>query len=207
MATGDTKLSICSDSLIMLGASPLSSFSEGTDAAQICDRLYDDIRDTLLLSYPWAFSHKKIQLARSVNTPTNEWLYEYPLPSDILGSGPRALFTSSGTRTSPTAHGWEVYEANVLTNYSTVYIDYQFRPSEDVMPTYFAQLMKYYLAWHFAEPVTDQITKAQYYQFLATGNPGENFRGGMFRQAMQIDGSSRPTQAFIDYPLISARAV
>jgi hypothetical protein len=100
-----------------------------------------------------------------------------------------------------------VYEANVLTNYSTVYIDYQFRPSEDVMPTYFAQLMKYYLAWHFAEPVTDQITKAQYYQFLATGNPGENFRGGMFRQAMQIDGASRPTQAFIDYPLISARAI
>ena len=33
MATGDTKLSICSDALIMLGASPLSSFSEGTDAA------------------------------------------------------------------------------------------------------------------------------------------------------------------------------
>ena len=38
MASGDTKLSICSDSLIMLGAAPLSSFSEGTDAAQVCDR-------------------------------------------------------------------------------------------------------------------------------------------------------------------------
>jgi hypothetical protein len=34
MASGDTKLSICSDALILLGASPLSSFSEGTDAAQ-----------------------------------------------------------------------------------------------------------------------------------------------------------------------------
>ena len=52
MATGDTKLSICSDALIMLGASPLSSFSEGTDAAQICDRIYDDTRDTLLQMYP-----------------------------------------------------------------------------------------------------------------------------------------------------------
>jgi len=94
MATGDTKLSICSDALIMLGSSPLSSFSEGTDAAQITDRLYDDLRDTIILCYPWSFSLKKQQLARSVDAPPNEWSYAYPLPSDILGSGPRALFTS-----------------------------------------------------------------------------------------------------------------
>ena len=53
MASGDTKLSICSDALIMLGAKPLSSFSEGTDAAQICDRLYDDIRDSTIGMHPW----------------------------------------------------------------------------------------------------------------------------------------------------------
>ena len=52
MASGDTKLSICSDALIMLGAAPLSSFSEGTDSAQITDRLYDDIRDSTLGMFP-----------------------------------------------------------------------------------------------------------------------------------------------------------
>ena len=206
MATGDTKLSICSDALIMLGASPLSSFSEGTDAAQTCDRLYDDLRDIVLMSYPWSFSVKKVQLARSVDAPTNEWLYAYPLPSDLIGSGPRALFPGAGTGTSPVATGWEVYGRDVLTSYSTVYIDYQFRPSEDVMPTYFVQLLKYWLAWHFAEPVTDQITKAQYFQVLAAGSPSENMRGGMMRVAMSADGGSKPTQAFINYPLVSARA-
>ena len=75
MATGDTKLSICSDALIMLGASPLSSFSEGTDAAQTCDRLYDDLRDTVLLAYPWSFTLKKVQLAQSVDAPANEWSF------------------------------------------------------------------------------------------------------------------------------------
>jgi hypothetical protein len=40
MAAGDTDLSICSDALILMGASPLSSFTEGTDAAQACSRLY-----------------------------------------------------------------------------------------------------------------------------------------------------------------------
>ena len=37
MAAGDTSLSICSDALILLGAAPISSFTEGSDAAQACD--------------------------------------------------------------------------------------------------------------------------------------------------------------------------
>ena len=59
MASGDSKLSICSDALILLGAKPLSSFSEGTDSAQICDRIYDDVRDFVIGMYPWSFTIKK----------------------------------------------------------------------------------------------------------------------------------------------------
>ena len=75
-----------------------------------------------------------------------------------------------------------------------------------MLPAYFVQLRKYWLAWHIAEPVTDQIIKAEYYQSLAVGSPSENMRGGMMRQAMQIDGSTRPVQAFTDFPLLAARA-
>jgi len=205
MATGDTKLSICSDALILLGATPLSSFSEGTDAAQICDRLYDDLRDMVLTSYHWGFSHRKSQLARSVDTPVNEWKYQYPLPSDAISSGVRALFTSGSVGAETVNYGWEIYERNIFTDFETVYVDYQFRPSEDVWPTYFVHLMKLYMAWHIAEPVTDQITKGQYYQNLAVGSPAENMRGGYFRQAMQIDGAGQPTQTITDWPLIAVR--
>ena len=85
MASGDTKLSICSDALIMLGASPLSSFSDGTDEAQVADRLYDDVRDTLLMQYPYSWTLKKVQLAQLLDTPINEWKYKYQLPGDRLG--------------------------------------------------------------------------------------------------------------------------
>jgi len=206
MATGDTKLSICSDALILLGASPLSSFTEGTDAAQICDRLYDDMRDMVLNSYHWSFTYKKTQLARSVDTPVNEWDYQYPLPSDLIGSGVRALFTSSAAGARPVNRGWEIYERNVVTNYATIYVDYQFLPAEDVWPTYFVHLMKLWLAWHIAEPVTDQLTKGQYFQTLAVGSPSENMRGGMMRQAMSIDGVGQPTQVIEDWPLLAVRA-
>ena len=191
----------------MLGASPLSSFSEGTDAAQTCDRLYDDIRDIVLLAYPWSFTLKKVQLAQSVDAPANEWSFAYPLPSDLLGSGPKALFPGAGTGSAPVATGWEVYGQDILTSYSIVYIDYQSRPSEDVMPTYFVQLLKYWLAWHFAEPVTDQVTKGQYYQLVAVGNVSENMRGGMMRAAMTIDGGVKPTKPVaMSFPLIASRA-
>tara|TARA_X000001382_G_scaffold127491_2_gene115450 strand:- start:5047 stop:5667 length:621 start_codon:yes stop_codon:yes gene_type:complete len=205
MASGDTKLSICSDSLIMLGAAPLSSFSEGTDAAQVCDRLYDDILETILAMYPWTFSYKKVQLARLTDTPVNEWKYNYQLPSDSIGSGVRALFTTESAGARPVNDGWEILEDKLLTDYETVYVDYQFRPSEAVLPTYFIQLIKYWMAWHIAEPVTDQITKGEYYKTLAVGAPSENNRGGAFRQAAIINGQNQPNQVIEDFDLISVR--
>tara|TARA_R100001163_G_C5060756_1_gene197616 strand:- start:1931 stop:2506 length:576 start_codon:yes stop_codon:yes gene_type:complete len=190
----------------MLGSAPLSSFSEGTDAAQICDRLFSDIVDTIILSYPFSFTIKKSQLARSVDTPANEYDYMYPLPSDMLSSTPRALYIGASAGVTPVKTGWEVYGTNIFTDYSTVFIDYQFRPEPDVMPTYFVQLIKYWMAWHIAEAVTDQITKAQYFQTLAVGTASENMRGGMLRTAMHIDGSGEPTRGFTDFPLLTERA-
>ena len=105
MAVGDSSVSICSDALILLGASPISSFTEGTDAALACDRLYPDLRDSIISNYMWTWSLKKTQIARLAEAPTNEWKYAYQLPGDML-SGVIALFTSSGTINSlPTTVG------------------------------------------------------------------------------------------------------
>ena len=51
MATGDSKLTICNDALLMIGASEMTSFTEGTDSAKICDRLYDDLKKYILSIY------------------------------------------------------------------------------------------------------------------------------------------------------------
>jgi hypothetical protein len=204
MASGDTKLSICSDALIMLGASPLSSFSEGTDAAQICDRLYDDLKDSLIASYPWSWSFKKVQLARLTTTPVTEWKYEYALPGDTL-SGVRAVFNASSAGMRPIARGWEIIDNKLQTNEEDIWIDYQASPLEATLPTYFVQLLKYAMAAEIAETVTDQITKADYYERKAFGSPGENRRGGYMRVAMNIDGASKSVERIEDYSLIAVR--
>ena len=203
MAAGDSALTICSDALILLGAAPISSFNEGTDEANTCDRLYPDVRDATLQMYPWSFSFKKVQLARTLNTPVNEWKYEYQLPSDRIGP-PRAVFNSTSVGARPNTY-WEIYGDKILTNEETIVIDYQFSVSESAMPVYFVQLLKYQMAWHLAEPITDQVSKTEYWKAVAMGSPGENNRGGYFRTAAGIDGQGSPTQAFEDFSLIDVR--
>jgi len=203
MSAGDTKLTICSDALIMLGASPLSSFSDGTDEAQVADRLYDDIQDTLLMSYPYSWSIKKVALGRLIDAPINEWKYKYALPGDILGN-PKAVFYSSSV-SAPTTRDFEIYSLGLYTNLESVWIDYQFRPEPSSFPPYFVNLLKHALAASFAEPITDQITKGQYYHQIAYGYPAENMRGGLMRVAMNIDGRDLPPQNIQDFPLTDLR--
>ncbi len=203
MAAGDSALSVCSDALIMLGARPIASFNEGTDEANTADRLYQDIKRSALVMFPWTFNTKKVQLARLVTTPTNEFKYEYQLPADRL-QAPRKIFNSAGTNIMPIT-AYKVMGDRVLTNEEAIYAEYQYESNESEMPTYFVQLLKYMAAWHFAMPITDQVDKAQYWQQIAVGAPSENNRGGYMRTAMNIDGQNNPVQSIEDYSLIAVR--
>jgi len=198
----ETKLSICSDAMMMLGASPISSFSETSDGARIADRLYDDVRDSLILQYPWSWSVKKVQLARLEAAPLNEWKYKYAMPGDLLGV-PQAMFNSSAVGSRP-VRDWEVYGTAAYCNYETVYIDYQYSVPEALMPPYFLRLLKAACASMFAIPVTDSSAKADFFHAMSYGSPGENMRGGLMRMAMTIDGG-KPPQVIEDFPLIQAR--
>ena len=203
MAAGDTGVSICSDALILLGAKPISSFNDGTDEANACDRLYSDVRDSTLMMYPWSLSYKKIQLSRLITTPTTEWAYEYQLPGDRLGN-PRAVYTTNSRNAYPLKE-WEIQGDKLLTNELTIYIDYPYQTPEFAMPQYFVQLLKYMMAWHLAYTITEQETKAAYWQGVAVGGPVENGRGGYFRQAANMDAQGQPPQQINDFSLIAAR--
>jgi hypothetical protein len=203
MAAGDTGITICSDALLMLGAKAISSFNDGTDESSVCDRLYPDIRDSTLMMYPWSFTFKKVQLSRLLTAPTSVWKYAYQLPGDRLGN-PRAVFDTAAVGATPRKE-WEIQGDQLLCNLESVFIDYQYSVGEFAMPQYFVQLLKYQVAWHIAEPITEQNDKAGFWRRMALGEPGENGRGGYFRQATQIDGANNAVKVIDDYTLITAR--
>lgn len=210
MASGDSNVTICNQALNLLGADVISSFSDTTnDAATVCNNIYDTIKKQTLSLYPWSFALTKVQLARSSTTPINEWSYQYDLPSTAVSGTPLQVYNSSGTRVLPIQNYELLYTASgptIATNESSVYIDYITSGiSEGLMPSYFVQLLVYMMAWHLAEPVTDQTTKADYWRTVALGGMAENGRGGYFRQAMNIDGRGKPNYAIVDFPLADVR--
>ncbi len=205
MATNDTDVTICSSALTYLGENTISSFSDGTTQAGICEALYPDVRDMVISLYPWSFSIKKVDLQQSATTPVNEFSFSYAMPSDSMTMVPRAVFNSSEVGATPLTAGWIVQGGEILTNQSLITIDYQAVPLEAEMPAYFIQLLKYAMAMHLAEPVTDQLSKAQHWERITFGNPSEGGRGGYFRQAAAQDGMGNGTTFITDFPLVDTR--
>ena len=203
MAAGDTALSICSDALQMLGAKAISSFSEGTDEANVADALYQDVKKQTLLIYPWSFVYKKSQISKLLTNPTTEYKYQFQLPGDRIG--PPRMVMVSATPGSPTIRDYRIFGDKLMTNEDTIFIDYPYDVQEFEMPVYFVQLMKYMMAWHLAMPITDQTEKAQYWQGVAVGSPDQNGRGGYTRIAMNMDGQGQPNFVIEDFPLIAVR--
>ena len=120
-------------------------------------------------------------------------------------SGVLAVFESNSTTERSRRYGWEVYGDQLYTNMETVYIDYQASVSETKMPNYFVRLLRTALAGELAIVITDQAAKADYFKAQAFGSPGENGRGGLMREAMNIDARGQSTQIVEDYSLIEVR--
>ena len=147
---------------------------------------------------------KRPRLLDWVSLPDNQYKYAYQLPGDML-SGVRALFADSSTDQAPVRYGWEIYGDQLYTNLETVYIDYQSTVLEDKMPAYFVRLLRTALAAELGIVVTDQLSKTDYFTALSFGTPGENGRGGLFREAMNVDSRGNPPQVIEDYSLIDVR--
>ena len=87
----------------------------------------------------------------------------------------------------------------------TVFIDYQATVSEAKMPPYFVRLLKNALASELAIVITDQAQKADYFRAITYGGAVDNGRGGLMREAMNIDARGQSTQIVEDFSLIQVR--
>ena len=46
MAAGDTDVKVCNKALLLLGAEAITSFSDGSPAAQACDTIYKEVKNS-----------------------------------------------------------------------------------------------------------------------------------------------------------------
>jgi hypothetical protein len=181
-----TDISMCSNALLLIGHSTISSFTDPGAGPEVASNLYETTYENMLTMHRWRFATGKASLSRLTATPLNEWDYAFTLPANYLMM----------IRVYPDSD-YELYENKLYSNQQEVDIDYVFKPDESRLPAYFVKLMEFHLASQFAIPVTDNTAKAEAYRVMY-----EN----QLRRAKFIDSQSRPSDAIVDSPFLEARA-
>lgn len=80
----ESAVQICNNALIKLGSNTITSLSDDTKPARLCNKMYSIMRDDLIRSHPWNFTIERAALAQLASTPDFEFAFQYQLPSDCL---------------------------------------------------------------------------------------------------------------------------
>jgi|TARA_R110000803_G_scaffold24974_2_gene59873 hypothetical protein len=79
-----SEVQICNLALAKVGDEQITSLTENSKAARLCNLVYEPMRDTTLRSHPWNFAIQRVELAASTETPSYEYNAQFALPSDFL---------------------------------------------------------------------------------------------------------------------------
>lgn len=77
-----TEVSICSNALRKLGDDPITSLTDDTERARLCNAFYEPTRDAVLRAHPWNFAIERQELSKLTSTPVFDYDYEYSLPTN-----------------------------------------------------------------------------------------------------------------------------
>lgn len=114
-----SEVAICNDALIMCGAERITSLSNSDSASRLCNEQYARARDQLLISHPWNFAMKRVQLSSLSELPSgwtdnNEYTYAFTIPADCL----RVWDIDDQDE------DWDVESGYVFANYTPIQLKY-----------------------------------------------------------------------------------
>ena len=82
MAT--SKVQIANLALMHVGEKSITSFTDGSNAANTINQVYDVVRDAVLTDHPWNFAVKRIIPSLDATAPVYGFTYRFDLPTDYL---------------------------------------------------------------------------------------------------------------------------
>ena len=184
-----TRVSICSNALLLLGGKTINSLDEGTDRASLASNLYDSVRDSLLRSHPWNCAVKRVILAPDTETPAFDYTAQFTLPGDWLKT------------ISVGPDGYEVdykhESGKVLANGTSLALRYISRnDNEATWDSMLVHAMELKMAAEMAYPITGSASMAD----LMNGKLLQHLKA-----ARAVDGQDDPPQTLGDFRLLNAR--
>ena len=151
-----TEVSICSNALRRLGDDPITSLTDDTERARLCNSFYEDSRDAVLRSHPWNFAITRASLAKLSTAPAYGFANQFALPTNpyclrVLGMEYEDyIFKVENVAT----HG-----RVLLTDEATANIIYVARITDtNLFDAMFVDVLTQKLAVDLAYPVTNSTT-------------------------------------------------
>lgn len=153
------KYSICSRALVLVGASPITSFAGDTTEEIVAETLYQSTLEAMLASHRWRFASQLVQLNRETDAPAQRWDASYALPP---GTTVIYAVLVEDRPIEFDRYGEKIYCNAAETE--EVYGELGIVPEETLFPPYFVAALELKLAAMFAIPIAEDSAKADYYE-------------------------------------------
>lgn len=182
-----TAIDMASNALLLIGDDPISAFTEPGAGAQAAANLYPNTYRAVLSTYPWPFALKEQYLSQLTQAPDDKTFYTfaYQLPADLI----RVWKIMSHSR-------YDIVGSLVYSNERELLCRYIYEVDEVDLPPHVVKAIEYKLAAEFAVPVTEDDSKAQFYEqkYLM-----------QVAQAQTIESQNKPQDPIVDSPFVDVR--
>ena len=158
-------VNMCNSALNLLGASTISSLTEVTKNARLCNQRYEPIRNRVFRSHNWNCLIKRVQLAQDSTGPVVEYTYGYTLPTDCL----RVMKIHNGSTDSIASDlDYKVEGRKIVTDITTIYLVYiALITDPNEYDSYLREAVSHQLAADICYAITNNSALANNYMIRA----------------------------------------
>lgn len=153
--------------LSRLSASTITSLTDNTTAAKLCNTLFDDLADRVMMQGSWTSTITRRALARTTNTPAFGYTYEFQLPVD-----PKSLKVLAIDEAVSGNTDYKIEGDKLLTDSDAIKIKYIARLTDtEAFDPLLTEAIEVLLASYLALPITGdkstaQALKSEYFELL-----------------------------------------
>ena len=161
---------ICNEAMDLLGAATITSLTENSKEARLCNRRFDTVRDAVLRSHPWNTAVTRAEIARDSTAPAFGFTYQYTMPTDPYCLRVLSFWNSNVDNEIAAYDSQVMYKIEgrkILSNEGTCKITYIGRVTDtEQFDSMLSNTIAHRLAAETAYAITGSTTVAQQMQAL-----------------------------------------
>jgi hypothetical protein len=155
---GISVISICNMALARIGqGKQITSLTESSQAAATSSVFFDQVRDEVLVEFPWPFALRRVTLAVVEEDPNDDWAFAYRRPTDCMTARRVLSGLSRNARPLTWEPGGDASGGLIFTDYDAAALEYIARVET---PALFPAKFVNALAWRLAEELASVLQES-----------------------------------------------